>query len=284
MDGRVCVVTGANSGIGKAASIALAGLGASIVLVCRNRGRGESALAEVGAAATGGQPSLELADLSSMEQVRNLAARLDRLARVDVLVNNAGLVVASRRLTADGFEHTLAVNHLAPFLLTNLLRPKLEASAPARVITVASIAHRAALLNLDDLQLEHHYLAMLAYSNSKLANILFTRELARRLTETKVTANALHPGTVATNFGQTGNRWLKYGLAVGRHFLRTPQSGARTVVYLASSPDVAGQTGGYYVGRRRRQPSTAARDDDLARRLWEISARLTGLDRPASSC
>jgi NAD(P)-dependent dehydrogenase (short-subunit alcohol dehydrogenase family) len=277
MEGRVCVVTGASSGIGRAASVALAGLGATVVLACRDQVRGESALAEVAAAATGGQPSLELADLSSLAQVRDLAARLGRLPRIDVLVNNAGLIVARRTLTTDGFEHTLAVNHLAPFLLTSLLLPKLEASAPARIITVSSVVHRSAMLNLDDLMLSRRYLAMLAYANSKLANILFTRELARRLDGTGVTANCLHPGTIATKFGQTGNRWLVWGLAVGRHFLRSPESAARTVVYLAASPNLADRTGGYYVGRRLRQPSRAARDVATARRLWDISARLTGL-------
>ena len=280
MAGRVCVITGASSGIGKAASVALARLGASVVLVCRDRGRGERAMAEVAAAATAGQPSLELADLSSLQQVRDVAGRLGQLPKIDVLVNNAGLVVARRRLTVDGLEHTLAVNHLAPFLLTNLLLPKLQASAPAsapaRVITVSSTAHRGGRLNLDDLQLERFYSPMLAYSNSKTANILFTRELASRLAGTGVTANCLHPGTVATNFGQTGSRWLRYGLVVGRYFLRTPESGASRIVYLASSPEVAGQTGGYYVGRKRREPSKSARDDDLARRLWDISAELTG--------
>jgi NAD(P)-dependent dehydrogenase (short-subunit alcohol dehydrogenase family) len=195
-------------------------------------------------------------------------------------------VVARRRLTVDGLEHTLAVNHLAPFLLTNLLLPRLRASAtasaPARVITVASTAHRGGRLNLNDLQLERRYSAMLAYSNSKTANILFTRELARRLAGTGVTANCLHPGTVATNFGRTGSRWLRYSLVVGRYFLRSPESGASRIVYLASSDEVAGQTGGYYVGQSRRRPSKAARDDILARRLWDISAELTGsADPPA---
>lgn len=276
MAGQTCIVTGASSGIGQAASIALAGLGATVVLVCRDRVRGETALAQV-AAAGGGQPSLELADLSSMDQVRELAGRLAGRPAIDVLVNNAGLVIANRQLTADGLEHTFALNHLAPFLLTNLLRPTLTASAPARVVTVSSIAHRAARLRLDDLQLERHYGAMLAYSNSKLANVLFTRELARRLDGTGVTANCLHPGTVATHFGQTGNPWLKYGLAVGGRFLRSPAAGARTVVYLAGSPDVSDQTGGYYVNAKRRQPSAAARNDDTARQLWALSAELTGL-------
>ena len=212
-----------------------------------------------------------------MEQVRALAARLAALPRIDALVNNAGLVVARRQLTADGFELSLAVNHLAPFLLTNLLRPALAASAPARVVTVSSIAHRAALLSLDDLQLERRYLAMLAYANSKLANVLFTRALARRLDGTGVTANCLHPGTVRTRFGDTGAPWLRLGLSVGGGLLKTPESGARTVVYLASAPEVAGQTGGYYVNARRRRPSRRARDDSLADRFWEVSARLTGL-------
>ena len=297
MAGRVCVVTGASSGIGKATSVALAGLGATVVLVCRDRARGEAALGDVAGAGTaaGGnadgaadtvadgtadraaQPSLELADLSSMQQVRALATRLATLPAIDVLINNAGLVVARRQLTEDGFELSLAVNHLAPFLLTSLLLPKLAASAPARVVTVSSIAHRAAMFDVDDLQCERRYLAMLAYANSKLANVLFTRELARRLDSTKVTANCLHPGTVRSKFGDTGALWLRIGLAVGGGLLRTPESGARTVVYLASAPEMAGQTGGYYVNAKRRQPSWKARDDALASRLWDASARLTGL-------
>ena len=277
MNGKTCVVTGANSGIGKAAATALAGLGATVVLVCRDRGRGEAAASEVAAAATGAKPRLELADLRELDQVRDLAGRLGRLDAIDVLVNNAGLVVGERQLTPDGFEHTIAVNHLAPFLLTNLLLPALTASAPARIVTVASTAHRGAMLDLDDLMLERRYLPMLAYANSKLANILFTRELARRLDGTGLTATCLHPGTVRTGFGSTGATWLRLGLAVSRPFLRSPRSGARTVVYLAASPDVAGQTGGYYVGSKLRTPSPAARDDARAARLWELSAALTGL-------
>jgi retinol dehydrogenase 12 len=277
MDGQVCVVTGASSGIGKAAAIGLARLGATVVLVCRDKSRGEAAMAAVRAAATSAEPSLELADLSSLDQVRDIAGRLSALPRIDVLVNNAGLVIADRELTVDGIEHTFALNHLAPFLLTNLLLPRLEGSAPARVVTVASTAHRGAMLNLDDVQLERRYLPMLAYSNSKLANILFTRELARRLDASKVTANCLHPGTVRTHFGDTGATWLRLGLAVARPFLRSPESGASTVIYLASSTDVTGQTGCYYVSRKLRQPSSAARNDQTARELWEISAELTGL-------
>jgi NAD(P)-dependent dehydrogenase (short-subunit alcohol dehydrogenase family) len=277
MSGKVCVVTGANSGIGKATSLVLAQFGAEIVLVCRDKARGEAALAEVRAVATAGAARLEIADLSSLQEVRELAARLAHLDQLDVLINNAGLVLGDRRITADGFEYTFALNHLAPFLLTNLLREKLAASAPARVITVSSAAHRAARLDLADLQLAEHFNGWRAYSNSKLANILFTTELARRLTGTGVTANCLHPGTVNTGFGRDGSRVLRFGLDLGRRFLRTPGQGADTVVYLASSPGVEGATGGYYVRRKLRAPSRAAQDQATARRLWEISAELAGL-------
>src|SRR6266542_3245682 len=212
---------------------------------------------------------MELADLSSLRDVRELAGRLSRLDRLDVLINNAGLVLARRQVSADGFEYTFALNHLAPFLLTGLLREKLAASAPARVITVSSAAHRAARLDLADLQLTGHFNGWRAYANSKLANILFTRELASRLTGTGVTANCVHPGTVNTRFGR----------GIGRRFLLSAAQGADTVVYLASSPDVAGATGGYYIKRRLRAPSGAARDPATARRLWAISAELTGRAR-----
>jgi NAD(P)-dependent dehydrogenase (short-subunit alcohol dehydrogenase family) len=277
MNGKVCVITGASSGIGKAASLALARLGADVILVCRDKARGEAALAEVGAVAPASIRQLELADLSSLRDVRELAGRLSRLDRLDVLINNAGLVLASRQVSADGFEYTFALNHLAPFLLTGLLREKLAASAPARVVTVSSAAHRAARLDLADLQLTGHFNGWRAYANSKLANILFTRELARRLAGTGVTANCVHPGTVNTRFGRDGSSMLRFGLGIGRRFLLSAAQGADTVVYLASSPDVAGATGGYYVKRRLRAPSGAARDPETARRLWAISAELTGL-------
>ncbi len=277
MTGPVCVITGASSGIGKAAAIELARRGATVVLVARNLERGEAARAEVADAATGEQPGLELADLASLGQVRDLAARLAGLPRIDVLINNAGLVMAQRSDTEDKIEHTFALNHLAPFLLTNLLLGKLTAS-PARIVTVTSIAHRAGRLDLDHVAAPPHYLPLRAYSTSKLANVLFTTELARRLRGTGVTANCVHPGTVRTRFGHEGRFWLRNGVKLGGAFMRSPQQGARTVVYLASSPGVAGQTGGYYVNERLRKPSRAARDEDLARGLWDLSARLTGLE------
>ena len=208
MNGKVCVVTGATSGIGKAAATALAGMGGQVVLVGRDRGRAEAAAAEIGAAAAV-PPKVEIADLASMEQVRALAGRLAALERIDVLINNAGLVLGERRVTEDGFEYVFAVNHLAPFLLTNLLLPKLTGSAPARVVTVSSDAHSAARLDLDDPGQEHGWNSWRSYANSKLANILFTRELARRLDGTGVTANCAHPGTVRTGFGREGTPLLR---------------------------------------------------------------------------
>jgi NAD(P)-dependent dehydrogenase (short-subunit alcohol dehydrogenase family) len=279
MKGKVCVVTGATSGIGKAAATALARLGATVVLVGRDRGRTEAAAADI-RPESASPPLVEIADLASLEQVRGLAERLAGLERIDVLINNAGLVLSARRITPDGFEYVFELNHLAPFLLTNLLRPKLTASAPARVVTVTSDAHSAARLDLSDPNLEHGWDSWRSYANSKLANILFTRELARRLDGTGVTANCTHPGVVRTGFGREAKPLLRLGITIARPFMLTPERGADTIVYLASSPDVADQAGGYYVKRQRREPSAAARDDAAARKLWEISEQMTGL-RPA---
>jgi NAD(P)-dependent dehydrogenase (short-subunit alcohol dehydrogenase family) len=277
MQSQVCVVTGATSGIGKAAAAALARQGAEIIVVGRDPGRAEATAAAIQADGAP-PPKVEIADLARLDQVRALAGRLNQtLDRIDVLINNAGLVLNERQVTPDGYEHVFAVNHLAPFLLTNLLRPKLTASAPARVITVSSDAHTAARLDLDDPNLEHGWSSWRSYSNSKLANILFTRELARRLDGTGVTANCLHPGVVRTGFGRDARPLMRVGITIAKPFMLSPERGADTIVYLASSPDVAAKTGGYYVKRQLREPSAAARDDGLARRLWEISERLTGL-------
>ena len=276
MSGKVCVVTGATSGIGKATAAALAGRGAQVILVGRDRGRGEAVAAQV-AAPGGPAPRLEVADLASMGQVRTLAERLNALQRIDVLINNAGLMASQRRVTADGYDEVFAVNHLAPFLLTNLLLGKLAAAAPARVITVTSDAHTAARLDLDDLQLEYGWQSWRAYANSKLANILFTRELARRLEGSAVTANCAHPGLVRTQFGREAQLPMRAAVTLARPFMLSPRRGAATIVYLATSPRVAGATGGYYVKNQQREPSPAARDDATARRLWQLSEELTGL-------
>ena len=277
MQGQVCVVTGATSGIGKAAAAALARQGAEVIVVGRDPGRAEATAAAIQADGAP-PPKVEIADLARLDQVRALAGRLNQtLDRIDVLINNAGLVLNDRKVTPDGYEHVFAVNHLAPFLLTNLLRPKLTAPAPARVITVSSDAHTAARLDLDDPNLEHGWSSWRSYSNSKLANILFTRELAGRLDGTGVTANCLHPGVVRTGFGRDARPLMRAGITIARPFMLSPERGADTIVYLASSPDVAAKTGGFYVKRQLRKPSAAACDDDTARRLWEISERLTGL-------
>ncbi len=292
--GKVCVITGATSGIGKAAAIELARLGATLVLVARDRGKGEAVLAELASdsPASDGEHSaaehsstehrLELADLASLDQVRDVAGRLGELPRIDVLINNAGLIIDRRLTTQDGIEHTFAVNHLAPFLLTNLLLGKLTgAGTPARVVTVSSLGHKSGKIDLETIAQPGGRSPLLAYADSKLANVLFTLELARRLAESgagNVTANCLHPGTVRTGFGHTGGAMLKFGVQLIAPFIRSPEQGARTVVYLASATEVESQTGGYYVNCKRRTPSSAARDAELARRLWELSAKLTGLD------
>lgn len=279
MDGRVCVITGATSGIGRAAASELAALGAQVVIVARDPGRGAAARDEIAGETGNREVALEVADLASQRQIRDLAARLlASRPEIHVLVNNAGLTLAERRLTEDGLEETFAVNHLAPFLLTNLLLDRLRASAPARIVTVASAAHRGAAIPFDDLNGEHGFSSWLAYGWTKLANILFTVELARRLDGSGVTATCLHPGVVATGFAREGPFLIReFQRWVGRLLLLDPKQGADTLVWLASSPEVAGASGGYYAKRRLETASRAAGDAAAARRLWEVSARLTGL-------
>jgi len=279
MDGRVCVITGATSGIGRAAAEQLASLGARLVIVARDPARGAAARDEIVAATGNREVALEIADLASQRQVRELAARLLAAEpEIHVLVNNAGLALGERRLTEDGLEETFAVNHLAPFLLTNLLLERLRGSSPARVVTVASAAHRGAAIPFDDLNGERGFSGWIAYGWTKLANILFTAELARRLAGSGVTATCLHPGVVATGFGREGPFLVReFQRLLGRVFLLDPKQGADTLVWLASSPEMEGASGGYYAKRRLATPSRAAGDAAAARRLWQESERLTGL-------
>jgi NAD(P)-dependent dehydrogenase (short-subunit alcohol dehydrogenase family) len=282
MRGRVCVVTGASSGVGRATAIGLAGLGAMVVLVCRDPERGEAAREDVAkaGATSGGQARLEVADLAVQRDVRELAKRLhQRLDRLDVLVNNAGGIFGRRRESHDGIELTLALNHLAYFLLTNLVVDMLRASAPSRVVNVASAAHSGARLNLDDLQLRRGYRPQRAYANSKLDNVLFTYELARRLAGTGVSVNCVHPGTVRSGFGRDGSALFRLGVRLVQPFMITPEAGADTVIYLATSPEVEGVTGKYFVKRQPRPSSAASYEETTANRLWEESARLTRLRR-----
>lgn len=273
--GRQIVVTGASNGIGLHTATGLARLGASVALVARDRGRGEAALGATRAAGPDGAHALFLADLGSLAQVRRLAEELlAALPRLHVLVNNAGAIHMTRKVSEDGHELTFAVNHLAPFLLTSLLLPRLRASAAARVVTVSSEAHRMAPLDLDDLQAERGYAGMKVYGRSKLANVLFASELARRLDGTSVASNSLHPGVVATGFGRNDRGWMRLLVTLAGPFLVTPEKGARTSIHVAASPDLAGVSGRYFKDRREVAPAPFARDPAVARRLWEASERL----------
>ena len=277
LQGRVCLITGATSGIGEVTAHALARQGATVVVLGRNPQKGAATLASI--REVGGNPSVDflLADLTVQDQVRRAAGEFrERHARLDILINNAGGFFWRRQESVDGIEMTLALNHLAPFLLTNLLLDMLKASAPARVINVSSDMHRSAQIDFSDLQMERGYRAMRAYGRSKLALTLFTYELARRLGGSHVTANAVHPGFVATSIGLT-NAFLRLFQPVMRLFARSPEEGAETSIYLAASPEVESTTGAYFVDKQPALSSPASYHEAAAERLWEISAQLTGL-------
>ncbi len=279
MAGKHVLVTGGTGGIGKATAVGLAALGARVAITGRDRSRAEAAATDIRAAS--GNPAVDVftADMSSQAEVRRLAdAVLDAYPRLDVLVNNVGGFWAHRHVTADGLEHTFALNHLGPFLLTNLLLDRLRASAPARVVTVSSGAHAAGRIDFDDLQGSAAYSGQRAYSASKLANIMFTYELARRLEGTGVTATVLHPGVVRTNFGADDPGGLiKTMLPLVRAFMKTPAAGAATTIYLASSVEVEGVTGRYFADRKPKTSTKVSYDIAVAARLWKVSAELVGL-------
>jgi len=279
MQGKTVLVTGASSGIGKQTALALARDGAEVVMICRDRTKAEAAVAEIRAAVPDAKLDMLYADLSSLAEVRRVAAEFRaKHARLDVLVNNAGAVIMERIVTADGFEKTFATNHLAYFLLTQELLDLLKASAPSRIVNVSSEAHRRAHLDLDDLNKEKHWAGFQAYCDSKLMNILFTRQLAKRLEGTGVTVNALHPGVVSTGFGQgEATGWFKWGIKLAKPFFISAEKGARTSVWLASSPDVAGQSGGYYDKCKLRETTRQAQNMELAQKLWDVSAKLVGV-------
>lgn len=280
--GRVVLVTGANSGIGLETCVALARGGARVLATARAPERGLAAVEQIRARAGSREVELVELDLASLDSVRACAADVGaRVDRLDVLVHNAGGVVGVRQETADGFEMTLGVNHLGPFLLTHGLAPLLAATTGARVVTVSSLAHRRGVLDLDDLMYERRpYFSMAAYAASKLANVLFARELARRLAPVGVTSNALHPGTVRSNFARDGEgHWLLgLGVRIAAPLFVDAERGASTSVHLAASPAVADLTGRYLSRRRVVRPSPAARDDALAQAFWRRSAELVGVD------
>ncbi len=278
MKGKTVVATGATSGIGEAAVLALAAMGARIVFVARDEGRAKSTMRKLQAKAPGLEHRAHLADLSSMAEARGVgAAIVASEPRIDALINNAGAMFSERRVTPEGLELTFALNHMAYFVLTEALRERLVASAPARIVSTASTAHQGASLDFDDLQSAKGYSGFKAYGRSKLANILFTRELARRLARTGVTATCLHPGVVATRFGDSSGGWVSRLMPLVRPFFLAPEKGADTIVYLASSPEVEKTSGEYFVKRKITEPSVAARDDAAAKKLWEASEKLAQL-------
>jgi len=274
VQGKVCVITGATSGIGLAAATALAARGAELALVGRDPARGDAVLKQLRAQNPHLRAAVHYADLSCMDQVRRLAQELlAAYPRIDILINNAGALFPRREVTVDGLERTFALNHMAYFLLTNLLRERLIASSPARIVNVASRAHEDAVLDFADLNIELDYTGWTAYRRSKLANILFTRELARRLQGTGVTANSLHPGFVASRFGDNCEGVYRMGMGLAKRlFAIRPESAAETIVYLASASELEGESGGYFARSAPAQPSSAAQDEAAARRLWELSA------------
>ncbi len=294
MKGKVVVITGGTSGIGQVAAERLAGMGARIVLVARDKARGEVALERLRKHTPGIAHTIHYADLSRLAQMKQVSAEIAAAEpHIDVLINNAGAMFNTRRVTEDGLELTFATNHVAYFVLTHGLRERLLASAPARVVSTSSDAHKGATLDFDDLQSEKGYHLGLkewlgvggasgfkVYGRSKLANILFTRELSRRLAGTGVTANCLHPGFVATRFGDESGGWVAYMIRFWKKvFAISPEKGAETMVYLASSPEVANVNGGYFYKCRPVAPTKEAQDDAAARRLWVETATLAGIEQ-----
>jgi len=272
---RVFLVTGANSGIGRATAMGLARLGGTVVMACRNASRGEAARRDIIRDSGNSRVSLEVVDLACEASIRSFAEAFKRThPRLDVLINNAGVYTSHRDITTDGLERQFEVNYLSGFLLAHLLLGLLKKSAPSRIVNVSSSAHEGSAIHFDDLQGERRYRGYRAYGQSKLAQVLFTRELGRRLEGTGVTVNACHPGVIRTNLGMGGASAV---VRFVRLFFKSPEKGAETPIYLAVSPDVEGVTGKYFANKRVREPSRAAQDPDVARRLFDVSVNLAHL-------
>ena len=275
MKGKICMVTGSNTGIGKATAIGLAGLGAKVIMVCRDRSRGETALQEIKKRSGSDSIELMIADFSSLESIRRLSAEIrKKYERLDVLVNNAAVLARRRVLSMDGYEMTFAVNHLGYFLLTNLLLDLIKAGGKSRIVNVSSDAHRGVTIDFDDLQMEKKYSSVRAYSVSKLANILFTYELARKLEGTGVTVNTLHPGVVKTEVFREMPFILDWLIKL---FALSPEKGAATSIYLATSSEVEGVSGKYFKNCKEISSSPVTYNQSIAQRLWEVSSELTHL-------
>jgi retinol dehydrogenase-12 len=278
MQGKICLITGATSGIGKATALGLAKLGAHTVIVGRDEARTHAVVEWLIQESANNQVDFLLADCSSLAEVRRLADEVKRkYQKLDVLINNAGALFVQRELTIDGFERTWALNHLAYVLLTHELLEPLTAAESARIVNVASIAHRSAILDFDNLQGEKSYGGMPNYRISKLANVMFTYALARRLKDTGITVNSLHPGVVATNFGQNNSGWLKLLICAVRPFLISADKGAKTSIYLAVSDEVKGVTGQYFSDCRPVRSTDLSLDETKQEKLWEISAQQAGI-------
>jgi NAD(P)-dependent dehydrogenase (short-subunit alcohol dehydrogenase family) len=279
MEGKVVVITGATSGIGKVAAERLAARGARIVAVARDRKRGEDTLAALRKIAPKPAHSMRYADLSLLSEMKRVANEIAAAeSRIDVLINNAGAIFEKRQLTREGLEMTFATNHIAYFVLTQILKERLIASGPSRVVNTSSEAHRRMRLDFDDLQGARSYKAFREYGRSKLCNILFTRELARTLRGTNVTANCLHPGFVNTRFGDQGTGALTHFFRIAKKLAISPEKGAETIVYLASSTEVASISGEYFFKCHLKTPSNEARDDEAARRLWRETSKISGMN------
>jgi len=270
------MVTGGNSGVGKETAVGLASLGGNVVIVCRNKNKGEAAWAEVKAKSGNENIHLMLADLSSLKSVRDLAdAFKSKYDKLNVLVNNAGEILSRRHVTVDGLERTFSSNHLGHFLLTNLLLDVIRDSAPARILNITSEAHRGAKIHFDDLQGEKNYSAFRAYGQAKLANVLFTYELAKKLEGTGVTANCLHPGVVRTGFGRDDSGLMSAVIWIASPFFKSAEKAARAVISLATSPELESTSGKYFSGMKEARSSEESYDRETARRLWEVSEELT---------
>ncbi|MGA3301703.1 MAG: SDR family oxidoreductase [Methylovirgula sp.] len=279
MQGKTIVVTGGTSGIGEVAALTLAAQGARIVLVAREKARGEATLRRLEESGTGRGHQIHYGDLAQLSEMKRVAAEIATAEpKIDVLINNAGAMFANRELTKDGFERTFALNHLSYFVMTAGLRASLLAAPAARIVNTSSDAHKTAHFDIDDLQTAKNYKSFEAYSRSKLANILFTRELAHRLKGTSLTTNCLHPGFVATRFGDEAGGLIAHIIGFGKLLAISPEEGAKTIIYLATSPEVATTSGGYFYKSRQARPTAAGRNDELARALWQKSVEMTGVD------
>lgn len=278
MKNKVCLITGANSGIGYITTLEIARRGATVGMVCRNAERAEKARQEIITQTGNDKIEIFLCEFGEQAQIHHLAKQLkEKYERIDVLVNNAGLIGNNRETTIDGLERTFAVNHLGYFMLTNLLKEPLLASQEGRIINVSSELHRFAKLNFNNLQLENGYSSIKAYALSKLCNILFTRELAKRLKGTNLVTNCLHPGAVATNFANNANGFLKFLFKFSKPIFLSPEQGARTPIYLATADEAAQYNGEYFEKEKVRKPSIEAQNAETALELWEASTELVGL-------